>query len=127
MEWGSAYGSRKHINQDVNAIFIKERTRLHELYIREEAKTKRLTLIIALLLFLAGCSVILFAPSGRELLFNWIGAAMLIIAAGSAGYKGIWGKSKILELKADQHESGADRESRSPQLENLSCAPWLRV
>ncbi len=83
--------------------FIQERTRVHEIYIREEARTKRLTLIIAVVLFLLGCSVILFAPSGREAAFNWIGAAILVIAAGSAGYKRVWGKSKLFEVGADQY------------------------
>jgi hypothetical protein len=87
---------------DIQMAFIQERTRLHELYIREESRNKRLTLIIAVILFLIGCSAILFAPSGREVAFNWIGAAMLVVAAGSAGYKRVWGKSKPFEVGADQ-------------------------
>jgi hypothetical protein len=88
--------------EDINALFLRQRTRLHEVYIQEEAKTKRLTLILGAAVFLAACGVILFAPAGREVTFNWIGGAMLVVAAGIAGFKRVWGKTKDFQLQADQ-------------------------
>jgi hypothetical protein len=82
--------------------FLIERTKLHEIYIREEARTKRLSLMLSALLFLAACLVIIFAPESRQTISHWIGAAMFVVAAGVAGYKRVWGKSKILTISADQ-------------------------
>ena len=56
--------------------FLIERTRLHEVFIREEARTKRLSLALGTLLFLAACLVIVFAPESRQGVANWVGAAM---------------------------------------------------
>jgi hypothetical protein len=93
--------------------FLIERTRLHEVFIREEAKTKRLGLALGTLLFLAACLVIVFAPESRQGVASWVGAAMLVAAAGVVGYKRVWGKSTILTFSADQHaESGSTGNSK---------------
>jgi hypothetical protein len=83
-------------------FFISERTRLHELYIREQEKTKRLSLILAACVTVAAAGVVLFAPEGRETLSYWIGAALLIFASGAAGYRRVWGKTKSFSFGADQ-------------------------
>jgi hypothetical protein len=82
--------------------FITERSRVHEVYIREQEKTKRLSLIISAILFISSCGFYVFAPEDRQSLANWIGAAMLVLSAGAAGYKRLWAKGKDLRIKADQ-------------------------
>lgn len=84
--------------------FIRERTRLHELYIREQERTKRIGLVLAAVLILAASALVLFAPTGRETLSYWIGAALVIFAAGAMGYKRVWGKSKNITFGADQDD-----------------------
>lgn len=87
--------------------FITERTQLHQTYIQEEAKTKRLWLILSVVSLLVALTLMIFAPEGRQTLSYWIGGALLIFAAGAAGYKRVWGKSSIFSVGADQdrHEN----------------------
>jgi hypothetical protein len=88
-------------------LFVTERSRVHETYIREQESTKRLNLILLALLLLAACSVVVLAPAGREGIGHWIGAALLVASAGAAGYKRIWGRSKSLSLGADQSDDSS--------------------
>src|SRR4051812_37200930 len=74
-------------SDEVTNLFVRERTRLHELYIREQEKTKRIGLILAAFMFIVAGAMVLFAPSGRETLSYWIGATLVIFAAGAVGYK----------------------------------------
>src|SRR5262245_31207130 len=82
--------------------FITERTKLHETYIKEQERTKRIGMILSVILILGAAALVLFAPAGRETLSYWIGAALVIFAAGAMGYQRIWGKSKNLSFGADQ-------------------------
>ncbi len=82
--------------------FVKERTRLHETYIRETARTKRIGLVLAFALILSGALVVLFAPPGRETLSYWMGAALVIFAAGAVGFGRVWGKASRISFGADQ-------------------------
>jgi hypothetical protein len=85
-------------------LFVTERSRVHETYIREQENTKRLNLILSAILLLAACAVVVFAPAGREGIAHWMGAALLVTSAGAAGYKRIWGRSKRISFGADQSE-----------------------
>jgi hypothetical protein len=107
--WGNAcnvsQGLRGGDSESLNA-FITERTRLHELYIKEQAKTKRMALILTAILILASGAIVLFAPEGRETLSYWIGAALLVFAAGAAGYGRLWAKVPGVSVRADERDSG---------------------
>jgi hypothetical protein len=94
--------------------FLIERTRLHEVFIREEAKSERLSLGLGSALFLAACLVIVFAPESRQGVANWVGAAMLIVAAGVVGYKRVWGRSKVLTFSADQQAGSNGTDNAQP-------------
>jgi hypothetical protein len=83
------------------AHFVEERSRVHEAYIREDAKTQRLRLLVAAACFIAGCVVIVFAPAQRAEVSNWLGAALIIVAAGAAGFKRLWGRTKDASLGVD--------------------------
>lgn len=85
--------------------FISERSRVHETYIREQEKTRRLSLVLATISFIAGCVVIVFGPAERETLSNWIGAALLVVSAGAAGYKRVWGRTKEISFGADHRNN----------------------
>jgi hypothetical protein len=89
-------------------LFLTERSRVHEVYIREQHRTQRLSLLLSAILLLAACFVVVFAPAGREYVASWIGAALLVSAAGAAGYKRIWGKSKNIYVGADQGKGARD-------------------
>lgn len=89
-------------SDEANIVFVQERTRLHELFVREQERTKRISLILAAILILAAASLILFAPEGRETMSYWLGAALVIFAAGAAGYKRVWGKTENMSFGADQ-------------------------
>ena len=82
--------------------FVKQRTRAHALHIREEAKTRRLSLWLAFGLLVLAVLVPLFAPAGRETLSYWIGAALFIFACGAAGYSRAKVKSKPISIEVDR-------------------------
>jgi hypothetical protein len=80
--------------------FIEQRTRLHAIFIQEEARTKRMGLLTSAVLALGGGVILIFAPEGKQILANWVGAALFIAAGGAAGYKRLWFKSKNNTLEA---------------------------
>ena len=82
--------------------FIKERSRVHSEYIKENEKTKRISLITSAIILALGLVIIIFGPAEKQTLSNWIGVSLIILAAGTAGYKRVWAKSKLIEIKADQ-------------------------
>lgn len=90
---------------DALSTFVKERTRLHEVYIHEQEKTKRVSLLLAASMIIAAATMVLFAPQGREILSYCIGVALVIFAAGSAGYKRVWGKTSSSSFGADQYNN----------------------
>jgi hypothetical protein len=92
------------LSDSATESFVKERTRLHELYIKEQERTKRVGLILAAVLILAAAATVLFAPKGREVLSYWMGAALVIFAAGAVGYKRVWGKTANSGFGADQDQ-----------------------
>jgi hypothetical protein len=82
--------------------FIRLRTELHREWLRESEKTKRLSLALAAVLVLAAFGAMLFAPAGREVLSYWAGGALLVSAAGAAGYKRVWGRTALGSMGGDQ-------------------------
>jgi len=92
---------RRDESAEVESDFLKERTRLHELYIRQEALNRRIGLILAFLLILSAALFVLFAPEGRQTLSYWIGAALVIFAAGAAGFGRVWAKAMQISFGAD--------------------------
>jgi hypothetical protein len=89
-------------NQRIQRKFIEDRSKVHLEYIKETEKTKRISLIASAILLALGLVIIIFGPTEKQTLSYWIGASLLLLAAGTAGYKRIWAKSKILDIKADQ-------------------------
>ena len=73
--------------------------------IPETEKTKRLWLALAFVAMLAALLILVYTPPGREMLSYWIGGALLIFAAGAAGYKRVWGKAPGFSVR-----SGQDKE-----------------
>ena len=90
-------------SDEVVDMFVKERTRLHESYVREQERTKRVAMLLSAILIVTAAGMVLFAPAGRETLSYWIGVALVIFAAGAMGYQRVWGKSKNISFGADQH------------------------
>lgn len=93
-------------DRDMMRNFVDRRTMAHELYIKEEAKTKRLTLVISAVFLLAAIAVILFAPDGREIRSLFISGILLVFAAGTFGYKRVYGKTKGIYFGADNYFGG---------------------
>jgi len=85
-------------------LFIKERSRVHELYIKEQEKTKRVSLVLAVVLVIISVILLIFAPKGKETLSYIVCGVLFVFAAGAVGYKRIWGKVKIVEFKADSSD-----------------------
>ena len=82
--------------------FVSERSKVHLAYIMEQEKSKRLGLILSVILLLSAMLIILFAPKDKEILSYWLGAALTIFSAGAAGYKRIWAKGPLVEFKAKE-------------------------
>ena len=89
------------LNPKESEIFIIERTRLHELYIKEQEKTKRISLISAVLLILIAAVLLIFASEGKETLSYIVCGVLFIFAAGAVGYGRIKGKTPFSEFEAD--------------------------
>ena len=88
-------------DQENTDLFIRERTRLHELYIKEQEKTKRISLILAVVLIIVCVFLLIFTPEGKETLSYIVCGVLFIFAAGAIGYRRIWGKVPFVEFKAD--------------------------
>src|SRR5216684_338872 len=81
------------------AAFIAKRTELHQTFVRETEKTRRLGLLLTACLLALGCCIPIFAPLGRETLSWWISAALFVFAAGAMGFTTIGVKMKKRELR----------------------------
>jgi hypothetical protein len=88
----------------MNVQFLQQRGRIHEVYIVEHEKTKRLGLMVSCFLVAVGAGVVLFAPPGREVVASWLGAVLLLAAAGAVGFARIQAKTKLLEFAAGGDE-----------------------
>jgi hypothetical protein len=113
--WGDGSQSMRFTNiasvvgreaADGLADFVDRRSQVHETYIREQAKNKRIGLILAFTLILAAAALVTFAPEGRQTISYWIGAALLVFAAGCSGFGRVWGKTKNISFGADQDRRG---------------------
>jgi hypothetical protein len=93
--------------------FVNRRSAVHETYIIQQARNKRLGLILAFLLILFAAGIVVFAPAGRQSMSVWVGAALLIFAAGAAGFGRVWGKTKTMSFGADQDKRDL-QEPRPP-------------
>lgn len=107
-ELSTPWGTNQNINVmrsknfDETKWFISERSKVHETYIREEAKTKRIAMVIALILILGACAMLVFSPQERRVFSYFISGVLLVFAGGAVGYKRVWGKTKWVSLGADQ-------------------------
>ena len=79
--------------------FIERRSALHEIFIRETEKTKRLGFGLAAILLMIACIVPVLAPDGREKIAWAISAALFVFSAVSMGYTAVWLKMKRGQLK----------------------------
>ena len=91
------YGNTFH-----NSTMIKS----YESCVKEQEKTKRIFLILAVILILFAITLLIFAPKGKETLSYIICSVLFIFAAGAAGYKRIKyrrkkGKTPSIEFEAD--------------------------
>ncbi len=82
--------------------FIKLRSEVHKLYIVEIEKTKRISLVLSVILLLSAMLIVMFAPQGKEVLSYWFGAALVIFSAGAAGYRRLWAKAPMIEIESGQ-------------------------
>ena len=76
-----------------------------KLFIKEHEKTKRISLILGVVLILSASALFIYAPAGKETLSYIVGAVLLVFAAGVVGYNRVWGKIPFSEFKADQGDS----------------------
>ena len=69
-----------------DALFVKERTKVHALYIQETQRTRRLGIACACVLLLAAVTIPVFAPAGRESISWGISICLFAFSAGAIGY-----------------------------------------
>lgn len=85
--------------------FVTVRSRVHALYIAEEHRTKRLGMIVGAALVAAAAALMVFAPPGREVMSYWVGAALVIVAAGCLGYQRVAARAKNIMVGVDGNSS----------------------
>ncbi len=90
--------------------FVQVRSRVHETYIRETERTRRLALGLSAVLLALACLVPVFAPTGRETLSYALGGALFVFAAGGAGFSAVKLTHKDLSVSAS-----TDRNDQAPQ------------
>jgi hypothetical protein len=95
------WGSAPLVASQPTTEFIQARTHLHEVYILQMNKTKRLGLTLSAALLVIACILPIFAPQGRETLSYFISLSLLVFSAGAAGFTSIWFKTKLKEIKFD--------------------------
>ena len=81
------------------ALFIAVRTRLHETYIRETERSRRLRLVLMFSSIVSAACLRVFAAEGRETSALWWGACIVICAAGLSGYGRVWVRMCVGTLK----------------------------
>lgn len=84
-------------------VFIEERSAVHTEYIREDQRTRRLTLMLAAGLIAVAALVSVFAPAGHEVLAYAAAVALVAFAAGAIGFTAI--KWKGAEFTKDSDRS----------------------
>jgi hypothetical protein len=93
--------SSKLRDSEATKHFVEERSKVHTMFIVEQEKTKRLGLVLSVILLIAAMLIVLFSPEDKEVVSYWIGGALLLFSAGAAGYKRIWAKTPLFEVDAD--------------------------
>ena len=91
--------------QDRIKKFLTERTRLHETYIKEKERTRRIGMIIAAALLALACVLPLLTSEGRETLSYIISAALFVAAAGAFGFTHVSINNKDAEISASSRAS----------------------
>lgn len=90
---------------DPSMHFVTERSKVHTAYIVEQEKSKRIGLILAVILLISAMLIMVFSPKEKEVISYWIGAALIIFSAGAAGYKHLWAKTPIIEIEAAEKDT----------------------
>ena len=88
-----------------NKVFIRERSAVHSKYIEETEKTKRTAIIVGCLCLLSSAAVLLFAPSGKEIVSYVIAFVLFIVAAGAFGFTRVAVKRGDFTVGADRGDS----------------------
>ena len=94
--------SRFPASSNHSNVFITERTRLHETYIRQQAINKRIGMILSFILILSAALIVTFAPNDRQNISYWVGASLVVFAGGAVGFGRVWGKAANISFGADQ-------------------------
>jgi hypothetical protein len=101
------------MDEFVAASFIIERSRVHEQYIRDAGKTKRLGYLLAAALLGLAIVVPVFAPDGRSTLSVLTSATLALFAAGVFGYSKF--KVGLLNQKLTaEHSRSAPPKAKAP-------------
>ena len=101
--------SKTHAIDSLTAqIFLTSRARVHEQHIVEQGKTKRLAMLISGVALIASLLVLAFTPEHNKELSYWIGGALILTAAGGAGYGRLYAKTGPMELKAQKGTNEKD-------------------
>jgi hypothetical protein len=69
---------------------------------KEKEKTKRYLLLAACFMFLVGCSFIVFAPEGKEIVSYVVSGALTIVSLGAIGVSSFKLKTPITEITANK-------------------------
>ncbi len=103
--------SARSDSSDLEALFLQERSRLHELYIREKEKTRRFTIGLSAGLIAIAALMPLFAPQGRETLSYSLAAVLIVFAAGAVGLQTLRMKYKEVDIKLSTEETPQSRNA----------------
>ena len=95
----------------LQAEFLRERSRVHDVYIRETEKTRRFTIGTSASLIALAALITLFAPEGREPLSYALAAILMVFAAGAVGFQSLRMRYKAIDIELSRGRTSQSREA----------------
>lgn len=103
VQQGSVFSTRE-IDDETIKHYVEKRSSVHETQIKETERTKRTTLVVSAVIYIAAAILVVFSPQDKEVLAYGIAGSMLLLASGIAGYG-------ILRVKTDRFSAEASQGS----------------
>lgn len=103
----------RHAGEDpkLHAVLLRERSQLQRLRVSEEQRSRRLLAVLASALLLGSAAILAIAPQSTNL---YLGAALLLVAAGAFGVRSFRVKARELELDAGDPAPRPSDVARDP-------------
>ena len=101
---GTAFVGSK-LDSDTQKHFLSARSKVHETWIIESNKTRRVSLIVSAVLVIAAAALLVFSPKEKEIISYGVAGAIVLLSSGIAGYG-------FLKIKTKNFSAESKKDSR---------------